>query len=81
MTSMNISLSEQMKNWVEKNVAGGQYHNASEYIRALIREDQEEAARTESFRAAITLGRSSGIDDRSLADIVASAKIMAQQSE
>ncbi len=43
MTSMNVSLPEQMKDWVEQRIAIGQYNNASEYIRDLIRQDQAKA--------------------------------------
>jgi antitoxin ParD1/3/4 len=81
MTSMNISLSEQMKSWVEQNITNGQYHNASEYIRHLIRADQAEASRNEAFRAAIALGRNSDTDARPLSAIVASAKSMVSRSE
>ena len=38
MTSMNISLPDEMRSFVEEQVACGAYGSASEYIRALIRE-------------------------------------------
>lgn len=74
MTTMNISLPDQMKEWVEGKISIGQYHNASEYIRDLIRKDQGEAERTQAFRDAMALGRNSGIDERSFAQVVADAK-------
>lgn len=74
MTTMNVSLPEQMKNWVEDKVGSGQYHNASEYIRDLIRKDQHEAEKAQAFRAAINIGRESGVDERRLVQIVADAK-------
>ncbi len=37
MTSMNVSLPDKMKSWVEGKIDAGQYHNASEYVRDLIR--------------------------------------------
>jgi len=40
---MNVSLPDQMKDWVENKISAGQYHNASEYVRDLIRKDQLEA--------------------------------------
>ena len=44
MTSLNISLPEPMKTFVEAQIAKGGYSTASEYIRALIREDQNRRA-------------------------------------
>jgi antitoxin ParD1/3/4 len=41
MTSMNITLPEPMRRFVEEQVASGDYGTASEYVRALIREDQK----------------------------------------
>jgi antitoxin ParD1/3/4 len=51
MASMNVSLSEQMKAWVEAQIESGLYHNASEYIRDLIRRDQGYHAQIEALRA------------------------------
>jgi antitoxin ParD1/3/4 len=44
MTSLNISLPEPMKAFVESQIAEGGYSTASEYIRALIREAQKRKA-------------------------------------
>ena len=44
MPSMNISLPEAMKNFVEKEVASGGYCTASEFIRDLLREAQQRVA-------------------------------------
>jgi antitoxin ParD1/3/4 len=44
MTSMNISLPELLRDWVEAQIKGGRYGNASEYVRELIRRDQERQA-------------------------------------
>jgi len=41
MASMNISLPEAMKDWVEEQARSGLYANASDYVRALIRADQQ----------------------------------------
>ena len=80
MTSMNVSLPDQMKSWVEGKIDAGQYHNASEYVRDLIRKDQAETDKAQAFRAAIEIGRNSGIDNRSTDDIFASAKAKAKKS-
>lgn len=41
-TTMNVSLPEAMRSWVETRVASGEYANASDYMRDLIRHDQEQ---------------------------------------
>ncbi|MBM3223733.1 MAG: type II toxin-antitoxin system ParD family antitoxin [Candidatus Tectomicrobia bacterium] len=40
MTTLNISLPDAMKAFVEAQVNTGQYASSSDYIRALVREDQ-----------------------------------------
>jgi antitoxin ParD1/3/4 len=47
MTTMNISLPDEMKSFVEAQLAREGYASASEYLRALIREDQKRRARRE----------------------------------
>ncbi len=41
MTTMNISLPETLKSFVDQQVAGGKYGTSSEYVRELIRKDQD----------------------------------------
>lgn len=41
MTSLNISLPEALKNYVEGQVASGDWGTPSEFIRELIRQDKE----------------------------------------
>jgi len=48
MATLNISLPESMKIFVEDQVRKGEsYTSASDYVRALIREDQKRKARAE----------------------------------
>ncbi|QTR53599.1 ribbon-helix-helix domain-containing protein [Thiothrix unzii] len=42
MTTLNISLPDNMKTWISQRVTGGDYSNISDYIRSLIRRDQEQ---------------------------------------
>jgi antitoxin ParD1/3/4 len=44
MSTLNISLPEPMKAFVEEQVKAGLYGSASDYIRALVREDQKRKA-------------------------------------
>lgn len=45
MMTLNISLPEHLKAFIEDQVASGGYSTASEYIRSLIREAQERKTR------------------------------------
>ena len=45
MASLHVSLSEEMRAFVDQQVRGGAYHNHSEYVRDLIRHDQERRAK------------------------------------
>jgi antitoxin ParD1/3/4 len=54
---MNISLPDQMKNWVEESVQTGLYANASDYVRDLIRQDYQNMA---VLRQALIEGEKSG---------------------
>jgi len=57
MATMNISLPDEMKTWVEENVQTGRYSNASDYVRDLIRDDHK---KLEELRAALIEGENSG---------------------
>lgn len=69
MATLNLSLPDAMKAWVEAQARGGQYNNASEYVRDLIRRDQKDRAKLERLQAAIDEGRNSGVSDKTLDDI------------
>ena len=56
---MNIALTEPMRAYVAERVACGDYGNTSEYIRDLVRRDQEEQAR-KRLRDLIAEGLASG---------------------
>jgi antitoxin ParD1/3/4 len=45
MATLNISLLEPMRAYVDQQVAQGGYSTASEYVRHLVREDQRRAAK------------------------------------
>jgi antitoxin ParD1/3/4 len=44
MKSINISLPEEMRIYIEEQVANGGYSTTSEYIRQLIRQDRQQKA-------------------------------------
>jgi antitoxin ParD1/3/4 len=55
MTTMNISVPDEMKSFVESQMALEGYASASEYLRALIREAQKRQAKHE-LEAKLLLG-------------------------
>jgi antitoxin ParD1/3/4 len=44
MQSMNISLPEPLKEFVDRQISTGRYSSASEYVRELIRDDEKRKA-------------------------------------
>lgn len=60
MATMNISLPDPMREWVESQIEGGQYSNNSDYVRDLIRKDRQRAEKLQALQEAITKGFESG---------------------
>jgi antitoxin ParD1/3/4 len=69
MATMNVSLPDPMKDWVEQQVRTGQYSNASDYVRDLIRRDQEYLDKREILVKALLVGEQSGKSKDSLDDV------------
>jgi antitoxin ParD1/3/4 len=80
MATMNVSLPDPMKDWVEAQAQTGRYSNASDYVRDLIRRDQERADKRQELQKLITEGVESGISDRSISDILKAARAQAAES-
>ena len=68
MVTMNVSLPEQMKAWVEFHAKGGRYGNTSDYIRDLIRRDQERQEAVADMQRLISEGIDSGTGNRTSED-------------
>jgi len=60
MATMNISLPDKLKAFVEDRVAEGNYANVSDYMRDILRKEQERQARIAEIRQAIKEGEESG---------------------
>jgi len=74
MATMNVSLPDQMKDWVEEQARSGRYSNASDYVRDLIRRDQERSAKIAHLQALVTDALESGISQKSMDDILTEAR-------
>ena len=79
MATMNVSLPDAMKSWVEAQTRGGRYSNASDYVRDLIRRDQERAARIAELQRTIDEGLESGVSDRPIEQVVREARASAKR--
>lgn len=55
-----ITLTEQQDGWIKAQISAGHYTNDSEYIRDLIRREQERNAEVEAIRHALIEGEASG---------------------
>jgi antitoxin ParD1/3/4 len=55
-----ITLTDQQDDWVKAQIDAGHYTNDSEYIRDLIRREQERGAEIEAVREALIQGEKSG---------------------
>jgi len=69
MATMNISLPEPMKRWVEAQGADGRFSNSSDYIRALIRREQVREAKIAHMRELVREAEESGLSDKTVDQI------------
>ena len=69
MATMNVSLPDAMKMWVEDQARSGRYSNASDYVRDLIRKDQDRAEKIAGMQALVNGGLESGIGTHSMDEL------------
>ena len=74
MAQMNVFIPDPMKDWCEAQVKAGRYSTASDYVRDLIRRDQDAQKGVRALQAAIEEGLASGVSPRSLDEILAVAR-------
>lgn len=74
MATMNVSLPDPMKEWVEAQSRTGRYSNASDYVRDLIRRDQERSGKIAHMQKLIDEGLASGIGDKGMDGIFDDAR-------
>lgn len=74
MATMNVSLPDEMRAWVENQAESGRYSNISDYVRDLIRKDQDKALKVRQMQALITEGFASGEGSRSMSALLEEAR-------
>ena len=60
MATMNVSLPDPMKAWIEEQTRDGNFSNASDYVRHLVRRDQARAKAVAQLPVAIGEAMESG---------------------
>ena len=71
MPQLNLSIPPALKNWVDTKVAEGRYSSASDYVRDLVRRDQEATGQEiEWLRGLISEGLASGLVDEEPEDVI-----------
>lgn len=74
MATMNISLPDQMKAWVEEQTKNGRYANSSDVVRDLIRREQIKAEKMAHMQRLVDEAYASGFSDRTLDEIFADTR-------
>ena len=72
MSELSIQLPPNLQRWVELRVSAGRYADAEDYLRDLVRRDQEAVEEdVRRVRALVEEGLASGVVDREPEDILA----------
>ncbi|AIC25376.1 MULTISPECIES: type II toxin-antitoxin system ParD family antitoxin [Rhizobium] len=80
MATMNVSLPDPMKDWVEAQTKTGRYANASDYVRDLIRKDQERNDKVAAMQRFVDEGLKSGVGSRSKDELFEAARARVESS-
>jgi antitoxin ParD1/3/4 len=64
-----ITLTDQQDQWIKTRIAAGGFTNDSEYIRDLVRRDQEQNAQFLALKQAIQEGLGSGVSNKTVGEI------------
>ncbi len=78
MTTLNISIPDPMRKWVEERIKSGEYVDATDYVSELIRRDQD---KREALIRALIEGEQGGISPRSVQQIIDETKVKLKNGE
>jgi antitoxin ParD1/3/4 len=79
MATMNISVPDLMRDYVQRRIDSGRYASVSDYVRDLIRKDQEKSEKVNAMQAAVDEGLASGVGDRSMHGLLDDARTLVAQ--
>ena len=80
MATMNVSLPDAMKAWVEEQVQTGRYGNSSDYVRDLVRRDQERAEARQKLQQMVDEALASGISGIGGDELLARMRLKAREA-
>ncbi len=66
---MNISLPDPMKHWIEAQTETGRYSNVSDFVRDLVRREQERRDKIAAMQRHVDDARAGGISHENMADV------------
>lgn len=78
MATIDVSLPDLMKDWVDSQARSGRYSDAGDYVRDLIRRDQERADALSELQRQIDEGFESGVSDRPVEEVFGEVRAKAR---
>ena len=70
-----ITLTDKQDQWIKAQIAAGKFTNNSEYIRDLVRRDQEQNTQFTALKQAIQEGLDSNISDKTVREVWEEAEL------
>lgn len=70
-----ITLTDKQDQWIKAQIAAGKFTNDSEYIRDLVRRDQEQNTQFTALKQAIQEGLDSNISDKTVREVWEEAEL------
>ena len=64
-----ITVTEPQDQWIKSQIGAGHYTNDSEYIRDLIRKDQERSSKIAAMQKLVDEAREGGVSELSMSEI------------
>ena len=70
-----VTFTEQQDRWIKAQIEEGDFTNESEYLRHLIRQDQEQKGKLQKLKVAIQEGIDSGISSKTFSEILREVEV------
>lgn len=70
-----VTFTEQQDRWIKAQIEDGDFTNESEYLRHLIRQDQERKGKLQELKVAIQEGIDSGISSKTFSEILREVEV------
>lgn len=74
MAVLQVELPDAMKAWVEREARNGRFIDAGEFLRDLLRREQERREKIAAMQALVDEARASGMGTRTMEELLAEAR-------